>query len=150
MTKTAGSFFDFDPAAVAGDFFRLAGSTKLPGVDVEALVESQRKTMAAFGAANRAAFEGVQAVVRRQAEMVQESLGGIAPSLSDLATSATPGDIAAKQVHLFKDVYEKAVADGRELTDLVTKSNRAAAAPIQKRIVESLDEIKAQADKLGA
>jgi phasin family protein len=159
MTKNAGSFFDFDltkmmtgfdPAAVAGDFFRLAGSTKLPGFDVEALVESQRKTVAALGAANRAAFEGAQKVFRRQAEMVQESLGGITPGLGDLAASATPGDAAATQVRLVKDAYEKAVADGRELVDLMTKSGRATATPIQKRIVEGLDEIKAQADKLGA
>ena len=144
MTKTAGSIFDFDLAKM------MAGFTKLPGVDVDALVEGQQKTLAAFGAANRAAFEGVQDVVRRQAEMVQESLGGMAPGLGEIAASATPGDAAATQVRLFKDAYQKAVTDGRELVDLMTKSSRAAAAPIQKRLVEGLDEIKTQADKLGA
>jgi phasin family protein len=144
MTKTAGSFFDFDLAKM------MAGAAKVPGMDVDAIVESQQKTLAAFGAANRAAFEGAQKVVRRQAEMVGESLGGLAPGLGEMAPSATPGDAAATQVRLFKDAYEKAVADGRELVELMTKSTRAATAPIQKRFVEGLDEIKTQADKLGA
>ena len=40
-------------------------------------------------------------------------------------------------------------SDGRKLVDLMTKSYRATTAPIKKRIVESLDELKVQADKLG-
>jgi|SaaInl7_135m_RNA_FD_contig_71_477156_length_480_multi_7_in_0_out_0_1 phasin family protein len=143
MTKNAQTIFDFDFSKM------MAGYSQLPGVDVEALVESQRKTVAAIGAANWAAFEGVQKIVRRQAEMVQESLGGIAPGFSELATSATPADAAAKQAHLCKDAYQKAAADGRELVDMVTKSGRAATAPIQKRIAESLDEIKTQAGKFA-
>ncbi len=144
MTKNAETFFDFDFSKM------MAGYAQLPGVDVEALVESQRKTVAAFGAANWAAFEGAQKVVRRQAEMVQESLGGIAPGFSELATSAMPAAAAAKQARMCKDAYQKAAADGRELVDLVTKSGRAATAPIQKRVVESLDEIKTQVDKFAA
>ncbi|MDP6788066.1 MAG: TIGR01841 family phasin [Rhodospirillales bacterium] len=142
MTKNAETIFDFTKL--------MADYSQLPGVDVEALVEGQRKTVAAFDAANRAAFEGVQKVVRRQVEMVQESLGGISPALGKLAASATPAAAAAKQAGLYKDAYEKAAADGRELIDLVTKSSRAATAPIQKRVVESLDEIKTQADKFAA
>jgi phasin family protein len=144
MTKKAESFFDFDFTKMIPDY------TQFPGVNLEALVEGQRKTVAAFGAANWAAFEGAQKIVRRQAEMVQESLGGIAPGLGVLATTATPSDAAATQARLCKDAYQKAAADGRELVDLITKSSRAASAPIQKRIVESLNEIEVQADKLGA
>jgi len=135
MTKNAESFFDF---------------TQLPVVDMKALVEGQCKTVEAFGAANWAAFEGAQKIFRRQAEMVQESLSGMVPGFGELATAATPGDAAATQARLCKGAYEKAAADGRELVDLVTKSSRAVTAPIQKRIVESLDEIKFQADKLDA
>ncbi len=144
MTKNAETFFDFDVTKM------MAGFTQLPGVDMEALVEGQRKTMAAFGAANWTAFEGAQKIFRRQAEMVQESLSGMVPGFGELATAATPGDAAATQARLCKGAYEKAAADGRELVDLMTKSQRAATAPIQKRIVESLDEIKVQADKHGA
>ena len=135
MTKNAESFFDF---------------TQLSVVDMKALEESHRKTVEAFGAANWAAFEGAQKIFRRQAEMVQESLSGMFPGFGELATAATPGDAAATQARLCKGAYEKAAADGRELVDLVTKSSRAVTAPIQKRIVESLDEIKFQADKLDA
>ncbi len=72
------------------------------------------------------------------------------PGFGELSTAATPGDAAATQARLCKGAYEKAASDGRELVDLMTKSHRATTAPIQKRIVESLDEVKVQADKLGA
>jgi len=144
MTKNAESIFDFDVTKM------MAGFTQLPGVDMEAFVEGQRKTVAAFGAANLAAFEGAQKIFRRQAEMVQESLSGMVPGFGELSTAATPGDAAATQARLCKGAYEKAASDGRELVDLMTKSHRATTAPIQKRIVESLDEVKVQADKLGA
>ena len=135
MTKNAESIFDF---------------TQLPVVDMNALAESQRKTVEALGAANWAAFEGAQKIFRCQAEMVQASLNGMLPGFGKLATAATPAAAAAMQARLCKGVYEKAAADSRELVALVTKSSRAVTAPIQKRIVESLDEIKFQADKLGA
>jgi phasin family protein len=142
MTKNAKSIFDFDVTKM------MPGFTHLPGVDMEAFVDGQRKTVAAFGAANWAAFEGAQKIFWCQAEMVQESLSGIVPGFSELATAATPA-AAATQACLCKGVYEKVASDGRELVDLMTKSHRATTAPIQKRIVESLEEVKVQADKLG-
>ena len=80
--------------------------------------------------------------------MVQESLSGIVFGSSELAMAATPADTAT-QACLCKGAYEKVVSDGRELVDLVTKSYRATTASIQKRIVESLDELKVQADQFG-
>ena len=53
MAKNTKSIFDCDVIKV------MAGFTQLPGVDMEAFVDDQRKIVAAFGAANWAAFEGV-------------------------------------------------------------------------------------------
>ena len=142
MAKNTKSIFDCDVIKV------MAGFTQLPGVDMEAFVDDQRKIVAAFGAANWAAFEGGQKIFRRQAEMVQESLSGIVFGFSELATAATPADTAT-QAFLCKGAYEKVVSDGRELVDLMTKSYRATTAPIERCIVESLDELKVQVDKLG-
>ena len=56
----------------AFDFSKVLGSLKLPGVDWQALLESQAKNIAALSAANHLAFEGMQAVARRQVEILQQ------------------------------------------------------------------------------
>ena len=47
---------------------------RLPGIDVDAVVASQRNNVEALANASRAAFEGAQAVAKRQAEILQETM----------------------------------------------------------------------------
>ena len=46
----------------------------LPGVDVESLVASEKKNLEAVTRANQVAFQGLQAVAKRQAEILQEMM----------------------------------------------------------------------------
>ena len=56
------------------DFTKLMSQFRLPGVDFAALVDRERKNIEALAEANRIAFEGWQALVRRQAEILQETM----------------------------------------------------------------------------
>ena len=56
------------------DFTKLMSQFRLPGVDFAALVDRERKNIEALAKANRIAFEGWQRLVRRQAEMLQETM----------------------------------------------------------------------------
>src|SRR5512147_2975673 len=58
---------------------------KLPGIEVEAVVASQRKNVEALAHASRAAFEGAQAVAKRQGEILQETMNQTAQSFGTLA-----------------------------------------------------------------
>jgi hypothetical protein len=55
------------------DFTKVMSQFQLPGVDFAALVDRERKNIEALAEANRIAFEGWQRLVRRQAEMLQET-----------------------------------------------------------------------------
>ncbi|HEY5323888.1 MAG TPA: hypothetical protein VIK58_13750, partial [Caldimonas sp.] len=48
------------------DLRKLVGRLKLPGVDMAAIVESQRKDMEALAEANRQAYEGIKALAQRR------------------------------------------------------------------------------------
>jgi len=137
MTKM---MFDFDPAKIASQY-------KLPQVDVEALMATQRKNMEALTAANKVAIEGVQAMARRQADILQETMTVASKALETMTQSASPQEAAAKQAEFLKSALEKNVANVRELRELMTKSNTEAADAITARICEGLDEIKEQALK---
>src|SRR5258708_15428114 len=56
------------------DFTKLMSQFRLPGVDFAALVDRERKNIEALAKANRIAFEGWQRLVRRQAEILQETI----------------------------------------------------------------------------
>lgn len=50
------------------DFTKLLNQYKLPGVNFSAVIDYERKNIEALTRANRAVFEGWQALVTRQAE----------------------------------------------------------------------------------
>jgi phasin family protein len=55
----------------------------------------------------------------------------------------TPATRAAKQTDLLKQAYENAVANTRELGDLIQKSNAEAMQKLNTRFSEAMSEMKA-------
>lgn len=138
---------DFDPTKMVTQFSTMLSTYKVPGLDVGALVESQKKNVEALTSANRVVFEGLQAVAKRQAEILQETMNEASKAIDSLAKAGSPQDVAAKQAELAKTAFERALSNMRELADMVTKANENASSKINERITASLDEIKAMALK---
>jgi phasin family protein len=137
----ANPFFDVDVSKFA-DVSKLISEFKLPGVDVESVLASQQKNIQALTAANQLALEGFQAVVRRQSEIVRQTMEQTSSMMSELMAAGSPEDKVAKQADLVKLAFEKALSNARELAELVAKSNSEAADVINKRVSESLEEVK--------
>ncbi|WP_448188972.1 phasin family protein [Azospirillum sp. sgz301742] len=135
-TKPTGNpFFDVDFSKVLTDL-------KVPGIDVDAILATQRKNIEAVTAANQLAIEGLQAVLRRQAEIVRQSLEAAGSAATEVIAAGSPEDKAAKQAELIKATFEKSLSNIRELSEMVAKSNSEAADVLAKRVSESLDEVK--------
>ena len=136
-TKPTGNpFFDTDFSKVLGDL-------KLPGVDVDSILATQRKNIEAVPAANQLAIEGLQAVLRRQAEILRQTLEEAGSAATEVIAAGSPEDKAAKQAELVKAAFERSLSNIRELSEMVAKSNTEAADVLAKRVSESLDEVKA-------
>ena len=139
---------DFDPTKMVGELSNMLKQYKLPGVDVDAVVASQKKNLEALTTANRTAIEGLQAVVKRQAEILQETMNEASKAVDALSKAGSPADVAAKQAELTKDAFERALGNMRELAEMVTKSNQEATSTINARISAGLDELKDVALKM--
>ena len=133
----------FDPAKVADDFSKFANQIKVPAVDVDAVVAAGRKNMEALTAANQVAVEGVQAVAKSQAAFAQKTIDDATKAVEVIGKAKTPQDVAAKQVEVAKATYEDVLANAREVSELVAKSQAEAFAAINARVTEQFDEIKA-------
>ena len=68
------------------DLTRMMEQFRLPGVDMNALVEARRKDVEALVKANQQAYQGVQALAQRQAEILQAA----ASKQVDYSTLADP------------------------------------------------------------
>lgn len=131
-----------------GDFTKIFGDLKFPAVpDIDAFVAASRRNIETLTAANKVALEGAQAVARRHMEIVQQSMAEISEAVRSLATSETPQAKAARQADLLKQAYEHSVANIKELSDMIQKSNEEALQLLHRRFTEAMDEIKALANK---
>ncbi len=133
---------DFDPTKMTDQFSKLLKNYKLPGVDMDAIVANQRKNVEALTSANRVTLEGVQAVIKRQVEIVQETMNEASKAYESVSKAGSPTEAAAKQVELVKEAFERALSNARELAEMVSKAQQEATNAINSRIAESLDEYK--------
>jgi phasin family protein len=124
------------------DFTKAFGEFKMPSFDVEALVEAQRKNVAAITAANQTAFETVKTAAQRQADMIKFATEEFSKAASDMLSAATFEEKATRQADVAKKAFETTVANFREISDIVAKGNTEALDVVNKRIAEALDEIK--------
>jgi len=146
MAMTIETFLN--PAKFAEELTSKLKDYRLPGIEVDAVVASQRKNVEALAHASRAAFEGAEAVAKRQADILQETMNQTAKSFATLAEAGSPPEVAAKQAELAKEAFEKALGNMRELAEMVTKAQQGAIDTMSGRFSHSLDELKQMALKM--
>ena len=137
-----------DPTKMVDKIAKAIKQFNLPGVDVESLVASQKKNMEAVTSANQVAFQGLQAVAKRQAEILQEMMHEASTAVDSLSKAGSPPEIVAKSTELAKGAFEHALANMKQLAELVTKASEEVTNTINTRILASLDEIKDMALKV--
>lgn len=120
----------------------LIAGLKVPGVNMDALVASQRDNLEALSTANRAALDGMKVVGEWQMKLLQETVQELRTAVDALAKSGSPQDVVAAEVELARKAFEKAVGEMRELAGIVVKANQQATTAILQRIPASLNEIR--------
>jgi phasin family protein len=129
------------------DFQKMMMDFKMPGIDADALMNAQQKNIEAISNANQLAVEGFQAIGRRQTELFQQAVEESQKALGELMSQGTPEDRIAKQAETVKTTIERTVTNLREISEILAKSNLETFDVINKRITESLEEVKALTGK---
>lgn len=139
---------EFDPSKMMSKVTNAFSQYQVPGLDMSAVVEHQRKNIEALTAANRQALEGLQAVAMRQSEILRETMDEAVAALKDLSASSGPTEAASKQAQLLGKALEKALTNMRELAEMAAKSNTEAFEVVKMRMTDSVEEIKQLAKKM--
>lgn len=131
-----------EPAAPALDIEKLLQRLRLPGVDVPALVEAQKKNLQALREANQKAYDGALALAKRQTEIFEETIREWQDVAKDLAAKAPAEAAASRQAELAKKAVEKALANMRELAEMAVQSQADAFQIIGRRVRASIEELR--------
>jgi len=124
------------------DINQLMEQFKIPGVDLGAMMEARRKDIEALVAANQQAYEGMQKLGQRQAEMLRDAMAEWQGATAQLMSGQDPSAGAAKQAELGKQALERALANMRELAEMATTSQTQAWNVINQRFQASLEELR--------
>jgi phasin family protein len=145
MATSTESFLD--PAKLSDELKNVLRGSKLPGIDVDALVASERKNVEAVTEASRATFESMKVIGKRQIEIFQETMNEAAKAYDALTKAGSPPDVIAKETEIAKEAFQKGLNNMRELAEMVTQAQHELMDRINARIAESLDELKQMALK---
>lgn len=128
-------------ASTFADVASMLKGFKVPGVDIAALIESQKKDVQALVSANRAAYEGMQSLAKRQTEMLQEAAAAWRAAAADLTAKGLAGSME-ERTELARKAFSTAVGNMRELAEMATRSQTEVFDLIRKRAEENLAALK--------
>ncbi len=100
---------DFNPVKYTEEFAKAAERFNAPGLNVDALIDAQRRNIEALTVANQAAIEGAKAVSQRQVKILEQSFEAAKKAVEKISKSATPQEAATKQADAAKHAFDKAV-----------------------------------------
>ncbi len=105
-----------------------------------AVLESGRRDLAALVKANEKSYQGLQAVVQRQTEMLRSAIGEWQGAVTSMP-GKDPKENLAKLDEMGKAAFQRALDDIRELAELAAKSQSDAFEIMRQRITENVDRV---------
>ena len=129
------------------DFSQFMPKFDASGGQFAGMLETQRKNVQALNSAQHIVMEGLQSVMRMQAEIAGLMVSEQTEIAKELMADGSPEDKLLRQTDMVKKHYETTITRLKKLNDEVTKTQHEATQIINKRVSASLNEMKDVLDK---
>ena len=123
------------------DVTKILEQFKLPGVDMQSILEARRKDMEALAKANQIAYDNIQALARREAEILQQTMAEWQGAMAGMAGKG-PAEMAAKGTELAAQAFGRALTNMRELAEMASNSQSQTYEILNRRFQENLEELR--------
>lgn len=123
-------------------FNKFGHDLKMPGVDVDAILSHHRKNFDALEKSAKAGAAGATALMHKQREALQATLGDITDMARSFSASGSPQELMSKQADFARKSFEAAVKNASEVAELVKKSSSNSIDILRQRIRNSMEEIR--------
>ena len=142
MSKpSANPFFEVDFSKFM-DMSKMMSELKMPSINFEAMMTAQRKNIEACTALNQAAFESMQALMRRQTELARQGFEEMASMMNAIMACPSPEEKVIRHAEISKAAVDKCMANAREIAETLAKCNHQAMETVSTRMNEGLEELK--------
>jgi phasin family protein len=128
-------------------FQKLGEQLKVPSFDMTKIMEHHQKNIDAMGRSWQAMASGATAVANKQREIFEGAMKDVAEMARDYKPGGSPQEMFNKQAEFGKKAMEAALANTRDIAELVQKSGTDALKIIQERMQESYEEIRGSLEK---
>jgi phasin family protein len=130
------------------DMFKTFGEQlKIPTVDMSKVMEHHQKNLEAMTRSWQAMATGATEVAQKQRAIFEEALKEVGAMAQEYKPGGNPQEIMAKQTEFAKKALEAAIANTRDIAELVQKSSTEAFRIVQDRMKESYEEIRSSVEK---
>jgi phasin family protein len=137
-----------DASQAFTDMFRKMGEQlKVPSFDMTKIMEHHQKNFEAMTRSWQTMVGGATAIASKQREIFEATVKDITEMAKDFKPTGSPQEIIAKQTEFAKKAMEAAIANTRDIAELVQKSGTEAVAIIHGRMKDSYEEIKKTLEK---
>jgi phasin family protein len=132
-----------DPAQNFTDMFKKFGEQlKVQPFDMTKIMEHHQKNLEAMTKSWQAMAEGASGIANKQKEIFEAAMKDMAEMVQSY-----PQDVMAKQAEFAKKAMEAAIANTKDIAELVQKSSTEALKIVQDRMKESYEEIRTSVEK---
>ncbi|MEO1091287.1 MAG: phasin family protein [Pseudomonadota bacterium] len=119
----------------------------LPKIDAETVMATQRRSVDAMTSAGQILADGVQTFGQRQAEIMQARMNELGAQFEDVVKAKDQADLdVSGQIDDMRDAYTQAVADVRELVDIVFQAQVDALEVMNHCFIANFEDMKKFAD----
>ena len=130
------------------DMFKNMGEQlKIAPFDMTKIMEHQQKNLEAMTKSWQAMAGAANEIAQKQREVFEQAMKDVTAMVQEYKPGGSPQDIMAKQAEFAKKAMEAAIANTRDIAELVQKSSTEAFKIVQDRMKESYEEIKASVEK---
>ncbi len=137
-----------DPAQNFTDMFKKFGEQlKVQPFDMTKIMQHHQKNLEAMTKSWQAMAEGASGIANKQKEIFEAAMKDMAEMAQSYKPGGNPQDVMAKQAEFAKKAMEAAIANTKDIAELVQKSSTEAFKIVQDRMKESYEEIRTSVDK---
>ena len=128
-------------------FKKLGEQLKVPAFDMSKMMEHHQKNLDAMTRSWQAMAGGASEVAQKQKQVFEAAMKDMAEMAQSYKPGGNPQEVMAKQAEFAKKAMEAAIANTKDIAELVQKSSTEAFKIVQDRMKESYEEIRANVEK---
>jgi len=128
-------------------FKNLGEQLKVPPFDMAKIMEHHHKNLEAMTKSWQAVAGGATEIAKKQRDVFEAAVKDVTAMVQQYKPGGSAQEIMAKQAEFAKKAMEAAIANTRDIAELVQKSGAEAFKIVQDRMKESYEEIRASVEK---